>query len=88
METEKNENNQTNNNREIPTSPYMGAYSDLDLALHLLNEPNDDNSSEASYEPSKVQHSYSDEAISKARSASDINIYQIKSNSLDKKNLS
>ena len=85
METEKNENNQTNNNREIPTSPYMGAYSDLDLALHLLNEPNDDNSSEASYEPSKVQHSYSDEAISKARSASDINIYQIKSNSLDKK---
>ena len=85
METEKNENNQTNNNREIPTSPYMGAYSDLDLAVHLLNEPNDDNSSEASYEASKVQHSYSDEAISKARSASDINIYQIKSNSLDKK---
>ena len=88
METEKNENNQTNNNREIPTSPYMGAYSDLDLAVHLLNEPNDDNSSEASYEASKVQHSYSDEAISKARSASDINIYQIKSNSLEKKNLS
>ena len=80
-----NENNQSNNNRVIPTSPYMGAYSDLDLAVHLLSESNDDNSSEASYEAIKVQHSYSDEAISKSRSASDVNIYQTKSNSLDKK---
>ena len=85
METEKNENNQSNNNLEIPTSPYMGAYSDLDLAVHLLSESNGDNSSEASCETSKVQHSYSDEAISKSRSASDINMYQTKSNSLDKK---